>query len=56
MVTFNVCEEDPKDQVKLMAVYSKKYNAVKWGDTTMYIMDEDGYDLIERYLERIKGT
>jgi hypothetical protein len=35
-------EEDKKDEIKLMALYSKKYNALKFGDTTMVIPPEGG--------------
>lgn len=51
-LTFDVQEENPDDQVKLMAIYSKKYNAVRYDDTTMYIMDDNGQQLIQKYLER----
>lgn len=49
-LAFDVREEDPEDQVKLMAIYSKKYGAVKVDDTQMYLMDDAGDTLIEKYL------
>ncbi|TDX00531.1 hypothetical protein [Dinghuibacter silviterrae] len=53
-LTFDVMEEDPKDQLKLMAVYSNKYGAVRFEgeETTMYIMPANGEKLIEQYLYR----
>lgn len=51
-LTFDVSEELPEDQNKLMALYSKKYDAVKVDETTMFIMDEAGNKLIEKYLDR----
>lgn len=50
LLTFDVLEQDPGDQKKLMSMYSKKYNAVKVDDTTMLIMDDAGHKLIEKYL------
>jgi len=41
MLQFDVMEEKKEDGVKLMALYSTKYNAKRWGNTTMVIMDED---------------
>ena len=50
-LTFDVSEEDEGDQIKLMALYSKKYGAVKVDETQMYIIDEAGDALIEKYLK-----
>ncbi len=47
---FDVLEKSEKDQIKLMALYSKKYNAVRFDETTMYIFDEAGHKLIQQYL------
>lgn len=50
-LSFDVVEENVDDQMKLMAMYSKKYNAVRLGDDTqMYIMDDGGDALIQKYL------
>jgi hypothetical protein len=52
-LTFDVSEEDPIDQNRLMALYSSKYKAQRYMDTTtMWISPEDGRSLIEEYLER----
>ena len=50
MLQFDVMEEKKEDGVKLMALYSTKYNAKRWGNTTMVIMDEDGEALVKKYL------
>ncbi|MBC7863359.1 MAG: hypothetical protein IAF38_10315 [Bacteroidia bacterium] len=49
---FDVKEEHESDQIKLMALYSKKYNAKYIGGTRMGIFDDDGNILITEYLER----
>jgi hypothetical protein len=49
-LAFEVQEQDEDAQKKLMAMYSKKYGARKWDETTMYIIPEDGEKLIEEYL------
>jgi len=50
-LTFDVREENPKDQTKLMAVYSSKYKAQRISDTTtMVIGPDEGQYLIEEYL------
>ncbi|MES2062466.1 MAG: hypothetical protein V4456_11135 [Bacteroidota bacterium] len=54
MLQFEVLEENKKDKIKLMAVYSVKYNAKQWDDTTMVIADEYGEALVTKYL--IKDT
>jgi hypothetical protein len=50
MLQFDVLEEKKEDEVKLMALYSKKYYAKRWRETTMVIMDDDGEALIKEYL------
>jgi len=52
ILQFDVLESKKKDKIKLMAVYSKKYNAKLWDDTTMVIADEDGEALVTKYLKR----
>lgn len=50
-LAFDVQEEKEEDEIKLMAVYSKKYKAVRIDKTTsMIIAPEDGEKLIEKYL------
>ncbi len=51
-LTFDVQEESKKDEIKLMAMYSKSYKAVKIDGTTMLISPENGELLIEKYLNR----
>jgi len=50
-LAFDVLEEKEEDQIKLMALYSKKYKAHRFGETTMLIKPEDGEKLIEKFLE-----
>ncbi|SDC63465.1 hypothetical protein SAMN04487894_103173 [Niabella drilacis] len=52
-LAFDVFEENKEDEIKLMAVYCKKYGAVKFGDTTMLISPEAGEHLINKYLKNI---
>ncbi len=50
-LTFDVLEEDPANEKKLMGTYSKKYGAMRIGDTTeMVIAPEDGEKLMAKYL------
>ena len=51
-LTFDVQEESKEDEIKLMAMYSKKHKAVKFDETTMLISPENGELLIEEYLKR----
>ncbi len=52
-LTFNVSEENKEDEEKLMSLYSKKYYAMRFGETTlMIIKPEDGEKLIEFYLNK----
>jgi hypothetical protein len=50
MLQFDVLEEKKEDEIKLMLLYSTKYNAKRWGDSTMVILDEDGEELVNKYL------
>jgi hypothetical protein len=52
LLAFDVQEEKEKDKIKLMSLYSKKYGAVRAGDTLMYIVDTAGEALVEEYLKR----
>jgi len=47
----DVLEEKEEDQKKLMNLYSKKYNAKTYRGTRMVIADNDGHELIKKYLE-----
>jgi hypothetical protein len=50
-LTFDVMEEDTKNEKKLMQVYSEKYYAQRIGkSTTMIITPEDGEKLMAKYL------
>lgn len=48
---FKVGEKRKEDEIKLMTLYSTKYNAYRLGDSKiMAIYDADGEELIQRYL------
>jgi hypothetical protein len=48
---FEIGEENKEDEIKLMTLYSNKYNAYRLSDSNiMGIYDDDGEKLIERYL------
>lgn len=49
-LAFDVLEEDKADEIKLMALYSKKYNALKYAETTMIIPPVGGEKLITEFL------
>lgn len=49
---FDVQEQSKQNEQKLIAIYRRKYNAIWMGGTRLVIMDEAGYDLIEKYLNR----
>ena len=49
-LAFDVLEENKEDEIKLMAIYSKKYGALKYTDTTMVIPPIGGQKLIDEYL------
>ena len=51
-LAFDVLEESKQDEVKLMSMYSKKYGALKFGETTMVIPPNAGEKLIEEFLNR----
>jgi len=50
-LAFDVLEEDKEDEVKLMAMYSTKYNAFKVGETMMIIPPLAGKKLIDEFLK-----
>src|SRR6185437_4820088 len=50
-LAFDVQESSEEDQKKLMTLYSSRYKAKKFGETTMIIAPEDGEALIQKYLE-----
>lgn len=50
-LAFDALEEKEEDRIKLMTLYSKKYKAYKFGETTMLIRPEDGEKLIEKFLD-----
>ena len=50
-VAFDVLEENTEDEIKLMKLYSQKYNAVRFNNsTTMIILPEGSEKLIAEYL------
>ncbi len=49
-LAFDVLEEDKEDEIKLMSMYSNKYNAFKVGETTMIIPPLEGKKLIDEFL------
>ncbi|HEX8017394.1 MAG TPA: hypothetical protein VF465_19355 [Flavobacterium sp.] len=49
-LAFDVLEEEQEDQIKLMAVYSTKYYALRYRDTTMIIPPVGGEKLITEFL------
>ena len=50
-LAFDVIEEEKEDEIKLMAIYSTKYNALRFGETTtMVIPPEGGEKLINEFL------
>jgi len=51
-LAFDVLEEDKKDEIKLMALYCKRYGALKYGETTMVITPEVGETLISQFLNQ----
>jgi hypothetical protein len=51
-LAFDVIEQDKADEVKLMALYSTKYNALRFGEsTTMVIPPIGGEKLINKFLK-----
>ncbi|MFT4019069.1 MAG: hypothetical protein QM668_19050 [Agriterribacter sp.] len=52
-LAFDVLEQQKDDEIKLMALYSKKYGALRFGQTTtMYLSPEKGEQLIKGYLKK----
>jgi len=47
----DVLEKRKEDQQKLMNLYARKYNAKIYRGTRMVIADDDGHELIKKYLE-----
>jgi hypothetical protein len=51
-LAFDVLEEHKENEIKLMSLYSQKYNALKFGETkTMLIPPEGGEKLINEFLK-----
>lgn len=49
---FDVQEEKEENAKKLVELYRTKYGALFLGETTLVIIDDAGYNLISKYLER----
>jgi hypothetical protein len=49
-LAFDVFEEDKANEIKLMTLYATKYNALRFGKTTMLITPEGGEKLINDFL------
>ncbi len=49
-LALDVREKTKEDEIKLMAIYSLKYNALKFGKTKMVIPPEGGQKLINEFL------
>jgi hypothetical protein len=47
----DVLEEDPENEHRLIKLYTNKYNAKVYGGTRLYIIDDDGQELIDKYLQ-----
>lgn len=50
-LAFDILEENKENQIKLMLLYSNKYKAMRFGETTMIISPENGENLINNYLQ-----
>ncbi len=51
-LAFDVLEEKKENEIKLMTLYSQKYNAVRYDDsTTMIILPEGSEKLINEFLK-----
>jgi len=50
-LAFDVMEEKKEDEIRLMAIYSTKYNALRFRETTMVIPPEGGEKLIYEFLK-----
>lgn len=51
-LAFDVLEEKKEDEIKLMAMYSSKYNALKISETTMLITPQGSKKLIDEFLSK----
>ena len=49
-LAFDVLEENEEDKIKLMTLYSNKYNALKINETGMLIIPEGSKKLIDEFL------
>lgn len=49
-LAFDVLEEHKEDEIKLMTIYSQKYNALRISETTMLIVPEGSKKLIDEFL------
>lgn len=49
-LAFDVLEEEKENEIKLMAMYSKQYNASRFGETTMVIPPIGSEKLINEFL------
>lgn len=49
-LAFEVLEGRKQDEIKLMSLYSQKYGALRFGETTMVISPEAGEKLIQEFL------
>ncbi|WP_428656510.1 hypothetical protein [Runella sp.] len=49
-LAFDVLEEDKQNEIILMTLYSQKYGALKFGETTMVIPPEAGEKLVAQFL------
>lgn len=50
-LAFDVLEQDKENEIKLMALYAKKYGALKFGKRIMVIPPEGGEKLINEFLK-----
>lgn len=50
-LAFDVLEEQKENEIKLMSLYSKKYNALRFGTTTMVIPPDGSEKLINEFLK-----
>lgn len=50
-LAFDILEEKKEDEIKLMAMYSNKYGALRYDETMMIITPEGGEKLINEFLK-----
>jgi hypothetical protein len=51
-LTFEVLEEHKENEIKLMSLYSNKYNALRFGETTTMVIPPEGCEkLINEFLK-----